>query len=229
MKRGSGSGGGNGNGIGSGSGSGSGSNSAPREVALMGSEHFANDSWVLDSGASGHMTSDFSKLFNVEELKPPRVIYFGNGTTGMATHIGNVVITNISGSQVPRLVLGDVLYVPEAQVNLLSIGYATTKGVEFSFGAYSCKLSKAGFNIGEADYNAGLYYLQGNTAKAYVSTASQSAELWHRRFGHLGYDNLHKLVLDDMVKGINVPAQSFKSAKEDACEPCIAAKQHRVI
>ena len=63
--------------------------------------------------------------------------------------------------------------------------------------------------------------LQAYTAKSPVG----ASQLWHRRFGHLGYDNMAKL--PTMVKGIDVSAAEFKAAGNKVCEPCVMAKQHR--
>ena len=66
-------------------------------------------------------------------------------------------------------------------------------------------------------------------ALAATIAAKQSPELWHRRFGHLGYDNLFKLKNKHMV-GISVPAETFKEQQQQKpfCEGCTLAKQHRL-
>jgi len=48
-------------------------------------------------------------------------------------------------------------------------------------------------------------------------------ELWHRRYGHLGIQNIKKLVNEDMVIGITC------DTAEDVgvCEPCAEGKHHR--
>ena len=64
-----------------------------------------------------------------------------------------------------------------------------------------------------------------------VRTAiKETPELWHRRFGHLGYDNLLKLKKINMVEGISVPAEDFQQQQERKpfCEACICSKQHRL-
>ena len=53
-------------------------------------------------------------------------------------------------------------------------------------------------------------------------------KLWHRRFGHLGHDNLYKLQSKSMVTGISVAAAKFKEKQKEVCEPCILAKHHRL-
>ncbi len=47
-----------------------------------------------------------------------------------------------------------------------------------------------------------------------ATTAAKQPELWHRRFGHLGCDNLFKLKNKHMVEGISVPAEAFKEQQQ---------------
>ena len=76
----------------------------------------------------------------------------------------------------------------------------------------------------------GLYYIPSCQDEATALAAYpriETAELWHRRFGHLSYSNLEALVRDDMVDGIKVPDSDFKAAGDTICEPCILAKHHK--
>ena len=57
-------------------------------------------------------------------------------------------------------------------------------------------------------------------------TAKESPEIWHRRFVHLGYDNLARLAAGSMVQGMTRTAAEFKAAGQEACDTCITAKQH---
>lgn len=62
------------------------------------------------------------------------------------------------------------------------------------------------------------------------SASHDTPKLWHRRYGHLGYDNLVKLKEKNMVEGIAVSASEFKQQKQENpfCETCTLAKQHRL-
>ena len=51
-------------------------------------------------------------------------------------------------------------------------------------------------------------------------------QLWHRRLGHLGYDNLAKLT--NMSTGINLTSADIKTTSADSCDACILGKQHRL-
>jgi transposase InsO family protein len=59
-------------------------------------------------------------------------------------------------------------------------------------------------------------------------TPKESPQLWHQRFGHLGYDNLAKLQSQHMVTGITTTPDEFSAAgRGSLCEPCVLGKQHR--
>ena len=46
--------------------------------------------------------------------------------------------------------------------------------------------------------------------------------LWHKRFSHIGYQSLNKLVKNKMVTGLDCNI----SSKPLLCEPCINGKHH---
>ena len=56
----------------------------------------------------------------------------------------------------------------------------------------------------------------------HVAENNPNMELWHCRFGHLGKDNLSKLVNNDMVTGM---VSSKDEDMPDVCEACIMGKQ----
>ena len=153
--------------------------------------------WVLDSGASRHITADQSILLNARRITEPITITFGNGEASTATHVGDVMLRTSASA----FLLKDVLHVPSASENLLSVHSATKKGVEFKFGPTKCDISLNGQLVANAPCTDDIiYYLSGNcersksVASALTSAATQETpQLWHERFGHLGYENLAQL------------------------------------
>ena len=188
--------------------------------------------WVLDTGASRHMTSNRSILLNMRPVTEDITITFGNGGTGKASAIGEVMLCTSEAT----FRLTDVLYIPEAMENLISVRHATKRGLDFKFRANGCEISLNGSKVAVAPSTGdAIYYLtgwsEGTTAEAnpaMVSRPKETPQLWHERFGHLGYDNLARL--PGMVTGLHTTAEEFKKAASEEngfCEPCVLGKQHK--
>ena len=71
--------------------------------------------WVTDTGASDHMTPHFNLFISVTYLQTPIIVHLPDGSSKSVTIVGNVQLT-------PTLVLTNVFYVPDFQLNLLSVG-----------------------------------------------------------------------------------------------------------
>ncbi|OIT08554.1 hypothetical protein A4A49_62878, partial [Nicotiana attenuata] len=71
-------------------------------------------SWILDSGASKHMTFDKSILFDIMPLSQPLTVNLPNSYKIKVTHAGKVVLFL-------DMTLNRVLYVPSFKFNLLSV------------------------------------------------------------------------------------------------------------
>jgi len=188
--------------------------------------------WVLDTGASRHITPDKSILLNMRPVSEDITITFGNGGTGKATAMGEVLLRT---SDAP-FYLTDVLFIPEATENLISVRHATKRGLDFKFCANRCVIGRDGRTLATApSMGDAIYYLAGWCKRptgehnpALVSRCKETPRLWHERFGHLGYDNLVRLT--GMVTGINTTTDQFKAAAGEGdglCEPCVLGKQHR--
>ena len=122
--------------------------------------------------------------------------------------------------------LSDVLYVPNLSYNLLSVPMSTDTIKSTVFTSKECdflnaegKVVATGKRIGE------LYYCrdtQQATAAKHGGGMSQE-ELWHRRYGHFGVQNMRKLVAEEMVVRLDC-----KMSKDiGVCEPFVEGKHHR--
>ncbi len=56
-----------------------------------------------------------------------------------------------------------------------------------------------------------------------IARENTDMQLWHCRFGHLGMDNVSKLVKSKMVEGMDC---NEKAERKSVCEPCVMGKQH---
>ena len=185
--------------------------------------------WVVDSGSEEHICCDVNLMFNLSPLDKEITITYGGGATGRATHRGHVLLWS---SPTGEVVLHDVLYEPMAQVNLFSIKKAQSKGVmrvEFS-GHDQCLIKVKDVTI-SANVKRGLYVLPAIVpsleVRGLAAISKETPELWHERYGHLGYKNMAKL--PNMVKGINVSPVEFEVAGQGVCAPCALGKQTRAV
>ena len=193
-----------------------------------------NDDWILDTGATRHITPHKQLLTDLRPAPHTVIVTFGNGSIGEATLIGDAYLQPNPGSLIK---LTDVLYIPGAADNLLSVSQATKRGFSFSFNDTDCQISKDNQMIatGHADTTSSIYHLASRCLEpgsaAHAMTTAYAArvdtpQLWHRRLGHLGYDNLAKLT--NMSTGINLTSADIKTTSADSCDACILGKQHRL-
>lgn len=174
--------------------------------------------WIIDSGASDHMTRDLSMLENPRRITSGNKINLPNGLTSEISHCGNTTLNN-------GLRLKNVLHVADFKHNLLSV----TKLVEDNhckvnlFNGFCMIVSTINEQVrGIRKSKNGLYYLRNGLMietlsalrsklhnvknlhqKRLVMNATVNpcsitninqlgkAELWHYRMGHAP---LHTLI-----------------------------------
>ncbi|KAH0738712.1 hypothetical protein KY290_037417 [Solanum tuberosum] len=129
-----------------------------------------SDSWILDSGASNHMTFNISLLHNVTTLPYPILVDLPNGYKVKVTQIGSVALG-------PMISLEKVLFVPSFKYNLISINAMSIQShCTISFTKTSCVMQapsmKRPLVIGRAE--AGLYFLCPNCLKTLNSSSLSS-------------------------------------------------------
>ena len=190
----------------------------------------AGQAWTLDSGASTHITQSQQGMSNLRAAPADLHITFGNGTRAKVEAVGDLVL-RIPDSDFETVTLSNVYHVPEATMKLFSIRAAVAKGINAFFskdqqGTY-CILEKAGKLMVKSFANGGIFGMVAHTTEDQVLAAVESPELWHRRYGHMGYDGLAKLAAGNLVSGMKVSAEDFKKAGETPCGTCITSKQHK--
>jgi transposase InsO family protein len=210
---------------------------ASQAVALTVSAGLPSDIkslWTIDSGSQRHLTPNLELLTELRTLDKPVKVLFGNKGVGLARTEGTAVFTTQVKGSTRMIKLCNVLHVPECTVgNLFSVKQATHNGARAVFEPNGyCHIDLNGETVMEGfSKDEGLYFTSAKPALeeavAGAVKAQESPQLWHRRFGHLGYDNLASLVKDDLVTGINVPADDFKAAGTNVCEPCVKGKHAR--
>jgi hypothetical protein len=84
-----------------------------------------DDMWIINSGASRHMTGDQARLSDLNERKTSYKVELGDKSTYLIEGFGQASIKLESGNHVH---LSNVLYVPGLENNLVSISCLEDKG-----------------------------------------------------------------------------------------------------
>jgi transposase InsO family protein len=171
----------------------------------------SSPSWVIDSGASDHMTGNSSLLSNISNPCSPFSVTVANGT--------KTPVQGISTVSTPNLTFSNVLYLPEFPFNLLSVHKLTVAlHCSIAFFPSYCVFQdlKTKRTIGGGFEKDGLYYFRPfHTSIPSALRSSVSPYQWHCRLGHPSSLNLQKLV------------PSLSDFSSFNCETCELSKHHR--
>ena len=186
--------------------------------------------WIIDSGASSHMTSEKHVLVNFQDFAEPENVALGDGRVVKALGSGSARMNMLfQATESKKAVLYDVLYVPKLTCNLFSVRAAVSKGNAVEFDLQKCCIrDEYGKLRGMGSLVDKLYQLDCQVAittdTAYVSVeSSQGSDLWHQRLGHVHELRLKKYMENESVRGINIK----KMTEMSFCEGFLAGKMWR--
>jgi hypothetical protein len=200
---------------------------SPRgSVVVATSSASAFPSWVLDSRASFHVTSDQSRLASTIPITEGASVQTVDGTLCHVTHKGS--LSN------PNFIVPDIFFVPELSMDLdlLSVSQITDHNCFVGFDDSSCFVQdrRTGDVIGTGRRRKSsprLYILNTlclpsyHTSPAHVIVASgptASFTQWHHRLGHLCGSRLSTLIKSECLSPTHVES-SFH------CKGCHLGKQ----
>ncbi|KAK3003051.1 hypothetical protein RJ639_019816 [Escallonia herrerae] len=131
--------------------------------SLVGKSLPTKHTWLIDSGASHHMTGNLNFFSSIWDI-PPSLVGIPDGLQTNAIKAGSVSLAD-------DITLHHVLYVPNLAVNLISV---------------SCLASDTNCFVA---FSHDICVLQDRTSKSPIGlvaavSESESYELWHRRMGH---------------------------------------------
>ena len=170
------------------------------------------EEWVVDSGATTHMTWDKGVFVTYAAMEDMPSVRLGDGRTVKAEGKGSVCLRIRDNKQAERKIsLSSVLFVPDLSCNLFSVRDITDKGNRMMFDDITCNVITRGDIVIASGYKRGNLYVLDGTAE--ISP-------WHQRLAHVNDKMLDKLVSCD-VSGVglkNVEPRSF-------CEGCVQGKE----
>jgi transposase InsO family protein len=147
-------------------------------------------------------------------------IIVANGDKIEAIGRGKVILMSGESHRPIQLTLKEVLYVPNIDVNLISVKKVTENGLCVKFINKSCYLSgKFGTYLIAKD-NDGVYSLLGNEQRAnVVQIESECIHGWHKRLAHRNLADIKR------IKNIGLNIKPCNCS--DLCESCIQGKMSR--
>ncbi|KAJ0392280.1 hypothetical protein ATCC90586_011623 [Pythium insidiosum] len=174
--------------------------------------------WLLDSGASSHMTPSREDYVEYEKLVTPIIVKIADGASMKATGRGSVRFRCGNGEIVT---VKDVLHIPTLDRRLLSIPKVTQRGLDVKFGATHCSIWKEDKLVISAKRNGNAYVLNVEHEHAmYISHvgATSEWELWHARSGHPSHKNYQ--LTQAATEGMPI----IGSEPQDLCGGCLKGK-----
>lgn len=181
----------------------------------------SDNSWIIDSGATDHM-SGCRDWFDSLTESPTKEVCVANGKPLAVNGKGNVLFTVNFNKKLLNITLKDVMFVPDLTVNLISVSNLTEKNFKLTFTDTTCNVIKCGKVVLTARKIGRVYtILAVGRANLTTSTASKGMMLWHQRLGHLNFDSLTSL--KKAANGID-----FKvTTQKEVCDICLNGKQSR--
>jgi transposase InsO family protein len=189
--------------------------------------------WMADNATSSHVSNRRGDFITYEPLHDVSV----TGVGGRVTEIhgrGTVKLIAVCNGVSNLLTLKDVLHIPNQPHNLISLGRWNRAGGRYAAeGSRLILTSKDGMDMAEgkmtsnnlSKMNVRVYKADATVKASETFVAAEpsiSWETWHRRYGHVGYSGLQKILDGGLVDGFNVDRNSPKTD----CIPCTEAKQH---
>lgn len=181
-------------------------------VATVGT---ASTGWLLDSGATHHVTHDLSNLQTHAPYDGSEELIIGDGTTLPITHVGKFSISVNSRT----FHFDNVLVVPSISRNILSISqFCQTNNttIEFSPHNFCVKALQTGLPLLLGPTKDDVYDWR---PPAVFATATMTLHHWHHR---LGNPSSRVMQFIKNIASISVPSTHFQ------CNSCDVNKSHKL-
>lgn len=172
------------------------------------SKHTDRHCWILDSGATSHMTGEKSLVSGHRQPKKTHRVSFGDGSI---LNVASKGVSNIGG-----MFIDDTLFVPGMEVNLISVSKVTRSGLFVTFHRNHALIKKGRKTMLTFRMNDGLYIHNpaidtACSAQALPFKRSLTDMEVHRRMGHCSSKVLRQLL-------------GRKVQLDEVCETCIKGK-----
>ena len=177
----------------------------------------ANVSWIIDSGATSHMTPQISLFSSIDKSYSSSVIV-ANGKSLEVKGIGKVNINLTTNKDTKVLCLENVLYVPGLSSNLFSIREFTSNGKSVGFDSSKVYLITENEKLIIGQMTENHYKLYDSHEAMLVDQLPCKHEL-HKRFAHRNLQDIKHMI------SLGLPSKHCECS--DVCEDCLKGKMSR--
>ncbi|KAF7833313.1 Retrovirus-related Pol polyprotein from transposon TNT 1-94 [Senna tora] len=147
--------------------------------------------WVIDSGASSHVTGNLDLLKNLRAIRGLNTVTLPDGSVKTVKSVGTAELTD-------KLKLQNVLFVPNFRYNLIFVSKMVTDSnveVKFHSSSYVMQDQLSNQIIAEGKLEKNLFVLSKNSnvvlnnvdrqvKDASLSSGKNKVGVWHNRMGH---------------------------------------------
>jgi histone deacetylase 1/2 len=182
--------------------------------------------WYVDSGATDHVTSELDKLTVRDKYGGHDQVHSASGAGMEINHIGSSTLHTPSST----IHLRNILHVPEASKNLLSVHRLASDNdafLEFHPNRFFIKEQGTRKVIFQGPCERGLYPLKSSSSrsspnKSVLTAVKATPTLWHHRLGHASPP-----VVRQVLSRHRIPFVS-DSDKHLVCDACQLGKSHQL-
>jgi hypothetical protein len=178
------------------------------------------EEWILDSGASAHMTGIKSLLKDYKEVAMTTVTV-ANGDILPAKNVGNISFKTEHG----YVTFTGVLHVRGLDRSVISVPQLTSKSLAIRMLKDKCVISGKKGHVMTVKKSGSIFSINCYTAQVAVTDTSKSESprfpddvkystelcLWNQRFGHLASKSIVSLSIKRLVEGLPKLDQSLES------------------
>lgn len=178
--------------------------------------------WYLDNGASNHMSGRREFFEKLDEGVTGKV-RFGDDSRIDIKGKGCVIFINKEGK---RKILANVYYIPELKSNIISLGQATESGCDVRMRDNFLEVyDREGSLLVKAIRAKNRLYkvsMEVEIGKCLQASKIDDSTIWHARLGHVGTDNMKKMISKEIIRGI-----PDIDIEKEICGSCSKGKQTR--
>jgi histone deacetylase 1/2 len=179
--------------------------------------------WYTDTGATDHITGELDKLTVRDKYHGNDQVHTASGEGMRISHVGKSLV------HTPRrdLLLNNVLYIPEANKNLVSVHRLTSDNhafIEYHPDHFLIKDQATRRVLHRGDCEGGLYPLKSSPSpnKTTCGVVKASSSRWHARLGHPSSVVVHQILSKNQLPFVS------KLNKDTVCDSCQQGKSHRL-